>query len=77
MEARFSSANPWTRAKMKPGAYEAMLKAIRGFAVPIDAIRGTRKFNQHKSDADAAAAIAGLTAAGMADVAAAVEEMRG
>ena len=52
------------------------LKAIVGFEVPIDAIRGTRKFNQHKDDADTAATLAGLRAAGMDAVAEAVEEVR-
>lgn len=76
MEGRFQPANPWTRAKMTPGKYEAMLKAIVGFEVEIEAIRGTRKFNQHKSAADVDATIAGLRAAGMAEVADAVAECR-
>lgn len=76
MEAIYQPERPWTKAKMAPGRYEAMLKAIVGFEVSIDAIRGTRKFNQHKDDADTAATLAGLRAAGMDAVAEAVEEFR-
>src|SRR4051794_34564281 len=48
MEGRFSPDAPWTRAKMEPGKFESMIKALDGFELAIDAIRGTRKFNQHK-----------------------------
>lgn len=76
MESIWQAENPWTRAKMAPGKYEAMLKAIVGFEVPIDGLRGTVKFNQHKSGEDIAATIAGQLAAGNAEVAVAVEESR-
>lgn len=76
MEARYQPANPWTREKMGPGRYEAMLRAIVGFEVPVAAIRGTRKFNQHKSTEDVDATIAGLRAAGLDEVADAVNELR-
>ena len=76
MEARYQPSALWTKAKMDPGRYEAMLRAIRGFEVPIDAIRGTRKFNQHKNAADNDATVAGLRSAGEEDVARAVEEHR-
>ena len=70
MEARYQPANPWTRDEDGAGhAIEAMLRAIVGFEVPIAAIRGTRKFNQHKSAADVDATIAGLRAAGLDEVA--------
>ena len=76
MEARYQPANPWTRDKMVPGRYVAMLRAIVGFEVPIAAIRGTRKFNQHKDAKDTEATLGGLRAAGLDDVAEAVEELR-
>ena len=76
MEARFQPGNPWSRMKMGPGRYEAMLKAIVGFEIPIEQIRGTRKFNQHKDDANTEATLAGLRAAGMDAVADAVAQLR-
>jgi transcriptional regulator len=72
MEGRFSPDAPWTRAKMEPGKFEGMIRALNGFEVAIDAIRGTRKFNQHKSAADVEANIEGQTAAGRADLAEAI-----
>jgi transcriptional regulator len=66
---------PWTRGKMTPGKFEAMTKAIVGFEVqPVD-IRGTRKFNQHKSAEDLAATIAGQNGAGREDIVLAIGEM--
>ena len=76
MEALYQPATPWTREKMAPGRYEAMLRAIVGFEIPIEAIRGTRKFNQHKNAADIEATVAGLRLAGEDDVAQAVKELR-
>lgn len=76
MEAIYQPQRPWTRAKMDPGRYESMLKGIVGFELPIEAIRGTRKFNQHKAPADIDATVAGLRLAGMDDVADAVDELR-
>jgi transcriptional regulator len=75
MEERFSPDHPWTRAKMEPGSFEAMTKAIVGFEVdPID-VRGTRKFNQHKKGEDLAATIEGQRSAGRDDIVAAIEEL--
>lgn len=75
MEARYSPERPWTRSKMAPGKFDAMTKAIVGFEVLPDAIRGTRKFNQHKSAEDRAATIAGLGRGGLGEVAKAVEQL--
>ena len=72
MEGRFSPDAPWTRAKMEPGKFEAMIGALHGFEIAIDAIRGTLKFNQHKSAADIDANVHGQTAAGREDLAAAI-----
>jgi transcriptional regulator len=73
-EQRHSPERPWNRSKMKLGSFEAMLNGIVGFEIVPDQIRGTRKFNQHKSDEDRAATVAGLQAAGFGDVASAVLE---
>jgi transcriptional regulator len=67
---------PWTRAKLGEGKFEAMTRAIVGFELDPIEVRGTRKFNQHKSDEDRAATIAGQLAAGRADIVEAIDEAR-
>ena len=76
MEQRYSPEQPWTRATMTPGKFDAMTKAIVGFEVKPTEIRGTRKFNQSKSGADLEATIAGQRGAGREDIVAAIEELR-
>jgi len=68
---------PCTRAKMGEGKFEAMTKAIVGFELDPIEIRGTRKFNQHRSSEDLAATIAGQLGAGRADIVEAIDEARG
>jgi transcriptional regulator len=75
MESRYSPEKPWTRAKMAPGRFEAMTKAIVGFEVEPSDIRGTRKFNQHKRRDDLAATIEGQRSIGREDIVAAIEEL--
>jgi len=77
METRYSRALPWTRAKMGEGKFEAMTRAIVGFAVTPDAFRGTRKFNQHKQPQDLAATVEGQRAAGRQDIIEAIGELVG
>jgi transcriptional regulator len=59
-EARLAPKPEWTRAKMTPGRFEAMLKAIIGYELRIEALRGTRKLGQNKDEAQRKAAAAGL-----------------
>jgi transcriptional regulator len=73
-ETEHSPERPWTREKMTPGKFEAMTKAIVGFEVVPEAIRGTRKFNQHKSGEDLAATIEGQKGAGREDIVQAIAE---
>jgi len=73
-EGIVSPDRPWTRAKMEPGKFEAMTKAIVGFEVVPSEVRGTRKFNQHKSAEDLAATIAGQAGAGREDIVQAISE---
>jgi transcriptional regulator len=47
-EARLAPKIPWTRAKMSPGRFEGLLKAIAGFEMQIAAWRGTAKIDQDK-----------------------------
>jgi transcriptional regulator len=60
-EARLAPKPEWTRAKMTPGRFEAMLKAITGYELAIEDLRGTRKLGQNKRPEEVAGAIAGLT----------------
>ena len=76
-EGRHSPNQPWTRAKMSPGKFEAMTRAIVGFEVDPVEIRGTRKFNQHKRGDDLAATIEGQRSAGREDIVAAIGEAAG
>jgi transcriptional regulator len=55
---------PWTRAKTDPAVIASLLRGITGFAIRPSAMRGTRKLGQHKSAADRAGVVAGLTARG-------------
>ena len=59
-EARLAPKPVWTRAKMTPGRFDAMLKAIIGYELRIEDLRGTRKLGQNKGEATRRAAAAGL-----------------
>lgn len=72
-EGRHQPERPWTRAKMEPGKFEAMIRAIVGFEVDPTEVRGTRKFNQHKPGADLDATIKGQQSVGRDDIVAAVK----
>lgn len=64
-EARLAPKPVWTRDKMTPGRFEAMLGAIRGFElVPTD-WRGTRKMGQNKKPAERAGLSDALAALGL------------
>ena len=63
-ETRLAPKPVWTRAKMTPGRFEAMLKAIVGFEMRIETIRGTRKLGQMKTLDERRAAAAGVAGAG-------------
>ncbi len=73
-EAALAPKRPWTRAKMTPGRFEAMLPAIRGFAIDAPVWRGTRKLSQNRSPADRAGVAAALDALGRPDRARAVAD---
>ena len=47
-EGRLAPKRPWTRAKMTPGRFEGLLKAITGFEMAIVEWRGTAKLDQDK-----------------------------
>jgi transcriptional regulator len=59
-EARLAPKPPWTRAKMSPGRFEAMTRAIIGARLTVERLEGTTKLSQDKPDADRARVIAAL-----------------
>jgi transcriptional regulator len=59
-EARLAPKPAWTRAKMSPGRFEAMLKAIVGYELRIEELRGTRKLGQSKTGEERIGAADGL-----------------
>lgn len=59
-ETRLAPKPVWTRDKMSSGRFDSMLKAIIGYELRIEDLRGTRKFGQNKDEAQRRAAAAGL-----------------
>jgi transcriptional regulator len=47
-EARLAPKPPWTRAKMSPGRFEAMLGGITAFEMTVERLEGVRKLGQNK-----------------------------
>jgi transcriptional regulator len=66
-EERLAPKPVWTRDKMTPGRFEAMLGAIIGYEMHVTSWRGTLKFGQHKSAADRAGVITAIEALGRHD----------
>ena len=66
-EERLAPKKPWTRDKMSPGRFEAMLKAIVGYEMRIEALRGTRKLGQNKKVEEREGVADALAALGRAD----------
>jgi transcriptional regulator len=73
-ESRLAPKTPWTRDKMTPGRFEAMLPAIACYEIQVRELRGTRKLGQNKKPSERDGALRGLEAAGCTDMA---ELMRG
>jgi len=59
-EARLAPKRPWTSAKMTTARLEALKKAIVGLSMTIEAVEGSFKLNQHKSEADYSAVASAL-----------------
>jgi len=59
-EAWLSPKQPWTRAKMDPARFEAMIGGIVGFEITIERIEGTTKLSQNKPTGDVARVAAEL-----------------
>jgi len=60
---------PWTRAKMTPGAFEAILRGAVGFTLEVRAWRGTLKLGQNKPEAARQGAADASEAAGRRGIA--------
>ena len=70
-EDRLAPKPAWTRDKMSPGRFEALLKAISGFEMHVADWRGTAKYDQDKAPEvreRLAQALAGRGATDMADL---------
>ena len=48
-EARLAPKPPWTRGKMSPGRFEAMLRGIVGGRLSVERLEGTTKLSQNKT----------------------------
>lgn len=59
----------WTRAKMEPARFEALVAAITGFELTPVAWRGTIKVSQNKPPAERERVMAGMARAGAAAMA--------
>ena len=59
-EAALAPKPPWTRAKMSPGRFETLTRAIIGARLIVDRLEGTFKLSQNKTEVDRAGVIAAL-----------------
>ena len=66
----------WSRAKIEPARFEAMLGAITAFELRIDTLRGTRKVSQNKSDEEVAGVLTGMETNGANAMAGAIRAAR-
>ncbi len=66
----------WTRAKMDPRRFDAMLDTITGFELRIGSLRGTRKLSQNKSEMEFARVLKGVEATAGPQMAAAMRASR-
>jgi transcriptional regulator len=68
-ERRLAPKMPWTREKMTPGRFQAMLRAIACYEIHVRELRGTCKLGQNKKLDEREGASMGLAAAGRLDMA--------
>ncbi len=59
-EARLAPKSAWTRAKMSPGKFDQMVRAIIGARMTLERLEGTTKLSQNKPQADRAGVVAAL-----------------
>lgn len=75
-EARLAPKPPWTRGKMDPARFEALLRGIRSFEMTVDRFEGTAKLSQNKSAQAVAGVAEALAALGDANAQAVSRLMR-
>lgn len=61
-EARLAPKTPWTRHKMSPGRFDAMLRGIIGARLTVTRLEATFKLSQNKSAHDRLGVMAALGA---------------
>jgi len=61
-EARLAPKPPWTRTKMSPGRFEAMLRGIVGVRLTVERLEGTFKVSQNKTAEQRAGVVRALGA---------------
>ena len=59
-EARLAPKPAWTRDKMSPGRFQAMVRGIVGARMRVERLEGVTKLSQNKDAADRAGVAAGL-----------------
>lgn len=59
-EAKLAPKAPWTRHKMSPGRFAAMLRGIVGGRMTVERLEGTFKLSQNKSESDQAGVVSAL-----------------
>jgi transcriptional regulator len=59
-EAKLAPKPPWTRAKLSDARFVALLRAIEGYELAIEELRGTRKLGQNKRPSERLGAAAGV-----------------
>ncbi len=74
-EARLLPKPPWTRAKMTPGRFEALLRGIVGYEVAVERFEGIRKLGQNKPEVARDGVIAALEALGETRVSGLMREL--
>ena len=67
-EAHLAPKKPWTRDKMSPGRFEAMMRGIIGCRLTVERLEGTWKLSQNKTAADRAGVLAALADHPIADL---------
>ena len=59
-EARLLPQTPWTRDKMSPGRFEAMMRGVIGCRLSVERLEGTWKLSQNKGEMDRAGVLTAL-----------------
>ncbi|MBS0334675.1 MAG: FMN-binding negative transcriptional regulator [Proteobacteria bacterium] len=59
-EAKLAPKPPWTRGKMGPGRFAALLRGIVGATLTVERLEGTFKFSQNKAPEQRAGVAAAL-----------------